>query len=60
MILRHKRNEGEQGRYGALHQWNVDVVDGSLVLWNNAVELDVGSALEGSRCDGGMDRRQRG
>ena len=47
VILRHKRNEGEQARYGGLHQWNFDVVDGSLVLWNNAVELDVSSALEG-------------
>jgi SAM-dependent methyltransferase len=47
VILRHKRNEGEQARYGGLHQWNFDVVDDRLVLWSDAVELDVGSELEG-------------
>jgi SAM-dependent methyltransferase len=47
VLLRHKRNEGESARYGGLHQWNFDVVDESLVLWNNAVEVDVGSALGG-------------
>jgi hypothetical protein len=47
VLLRHKRNEGEQARYGGLHQWNFDVVDGSLVVWNSAVEVDVGAALEG-------------
>ncbi len=47
VLLRHKRNEGESARYGGLHQWNFDAVDGSLIVWNNAVEMDVGSALEG-------------
>jgi SAM-dependent methyltransferase len=47
VLLRHKRNEGESARYGGLHQWNFDVLDDSLVLWNNAVKVDVGSALEG-------------
>jgi SAM-dependent methyltransferase len=47
VLLRHKRNEGDHARYGGLHQWNFDVVDDSLLLWNNAVELNVGSALEG-------------
>jgi SAM-dependent methyltransferase len=47
VLLRHKRNEGESARYGGLHQWNFDVADESLVLWNSAVEVDVGSALEG-------------
>jgi SAM-dependent methyltransferase len=47
VLLRHKRNEGESARYGGLHQWNFDVLDDSLVLWNNAVEVNVGSALEG-------------
>jgi SAM-dependent methyltransferase len=47
VLLRHKRNEGESARYGGLHQWNFDVVDDSLLLWNNAMELNVGSALEG-------------
>jgi SAM-dependent methyltransferase len=47
VLLRHKRNEGESARYGGLHQWNFDVVDDGLLLWNNAVEVNVGSALEG-------------
>ena len=36
VLLRHKRNEGESARYGGLHQWNFDVVDDSLIVWNNA------------------------
>jgi len=48
VLLRHKRNEGEGARYGGLHQWNFDVVGDDLLLWNNAVEVNVGSALEGS------------
>jgi len=47
VLLRHKRNEGESARYGGLHQWNFDAVDGSLLLWNNAVEMNVNAALEG-------------
>jgi SAM-dependent methyltransferase len=45
VLLRHKRNEGESARYGGLHQWNFDAVDGRLRLWNDAVEIDVGAAL---------------
>ena len=47
VILKHGRNEGERTGYGGLHQWNFDVVDGSLLVWNNAVEVNVNSALEG-------------
>jgi SAM-dependent methyltransferase len=47
VLLRHKRNEGESARYEGLHQWNFDVADGNLLLWNNAVKVNVGSALEG-------------
>jgi SAM-dependent methyltransferase len=47
VLLRHKRNEGESARYGGLHQWNFDVVDESLLVWNDAVEVDVGVALTG-------------
>jgi SAM-dependent methyltransferase len=47
VLLRHKRNEGESARYGGLHQWNFDVADERLVLWNNAAKVDVGNALEG-------------
>jgi SAM-dependent methyltransferase len=47
VILRHKRNEGESARYGGLHQWNFDVVENRLLVWDNAVQVDVGSNLEG-------------
>lgn len=47
VLLRHHRNEGENERYEGFHQWNFDVVDGSLIVWNNAVRIDVGTALEG-------------
>jgi SAM-dependent methyltransferase len=47
VLLRHKRNEGESARYGGLHQWNFDVLDESLLVWNSAVEVNVGVALEG-------------
>lgn len=45
VLLRHKRNEGESALYGGLHQWNFDVVDDNLLLWNNAMEVNVGSVL---------------
>jgi hypothetical protein len=47
VLLRHKRNEGDSARYGGLHQWNFDVVADRLLVWNNAVKVNVGSALEG-------------
>jgi SAM-dependent methyltransferase len=47
VILRHKRNEGQSARYSGLHQWNFDAVDDNLLLWNEAVEVNVGSALAG-------------
>ena len=47
VLLRHKRNEGEQARYGGLHQWNFDVAGGRLLVWNNVVRVDVGAELEG-------------
>ena len=47
VLLRHKRNEGDSARYGGLHQWNFDVVGDDLIVWNNAVRVNVGAALEG-------------
>jgi SAM-dependent methyltransferase len=47
VILRHKRNEGQSARYSGLHQWNFDAVDGGLLLWNEAAEVDVGAAFAG-------------
>lgn len=45
LLLRHKRNEGMQARYGGLHQWNFDVLGSSLILWRPSVRIDVGAAL---------------
>ncbi len=45
VILRHKHNEGANARYSGLHAWNFDTVDGQLLLWNEATEVDVGAAL---------------
>jgi SAM-dependent methyltransferase len=47
VLLRHKRNEGQSARYGGLHQWNFDVAGDELLLWNDSVEVNVGSALAG-------------
>jgi SAM-dependent methyltransferase len=47
VVLRHKRNEGQSARYSGLHQWNFDAVDDGLLLWNEAVEVNVGWALAG-------------
>jgi SAM-dependent methyltransferase len=47
VLLRHKRNEGDSARYGGLHQWNFDVVNDGLVVWNEVVQVNIGSALEG-------------
>ena len=45
VLLRHKRNEGESAGYEGLHQWNFEVADGGLRLWNNAADIDVGASL---------------
>jgi SAM-dependent methyltransferase len=59
VVLRHARNEGEYERYVGLHQWNFDVVDGRLVLWNNAVRHDVTDALRGrARVDAWLESRE--
>ena len=47
VVLRHKRNEGQSARYSGLHQWNFDALGDGLLLWNEAVEMNVGSALAG-------------
>lgn len=47
VLLEHKRNEGDSARYGGLHQWNFDIDGDSLILWNNAVDLNVGAVLAG-------------
>jgi SAM-dependent methyltransferase len=47
VLLRHHRNEGENEQYEGLHQWNFDVVEGSLIFWNNAIRVDVSAGLGG-------------
>ncbi len=46
VLLRHKRNEGESAGYWGMHLWNFDVVDDAFLVSNNAVEVNVGSALK--------------
>lgn len=50
VLLRHRLNEGEHERYVGLHQWNFDVRDGDLVIWNHAVTQSLRHAL-GARGD---------
>jgi SAM-dependent methyltransferase len=45
VLLRHAPNEGETERYEGFHQWNFDVADRRLLLWNNAARIDVTRAL---------------
>ncbi|MDQ6605625.1 MAG: class I SAM-dependent methyltransferase [Actinomycetota bacterium] len=34
VILRHWRNEGQKAGYEDLHQWNLDAIDGDLMIWD--------------------------
>ncbi len=34
VILRHWRNEGQKAEYEQLHQWNIDVAEDGLLIWN--------------------------
>lgn len=45
VILRHARNEGQEQRYEGLHQWNFDVAEGDLIVWNTAATVNVRSAV---------------
>ncbi len=45
VVLLHHRNEAERERYDGFHQWNFDIREGRFVIWNRAVELDVGTLL---------------
>ena len=46
VLLRHVRREGEHMKYSGFHQWNLDVEDGRLVLWNKVLRHDLTSELE--------------
>lgn len=60
VALRHYRNEAEVERYEELHQWNFDVRDGALWLWNRREEVDLSERLAGratitASVEGGSD-----
>jgi SAM-dependent methyltransferase len=46
VLLRHVRREGEHMKYSGFHQWNLDVENGHLVLWNRVRRHDLTSELE--------------
>jgi SAM-dependent methyltransferase len=68
VLLRHYRNEGEAGGYSGLHQWNFDLWDDSLVIWNEdcaynvsqmlCEEAQIECYLEDSRAFGGFDHSE--
>ena len=45
VLLRHVRREGEHQRYSGFHQWNLDVENGHLVLWNRVRKRDLTEEL---------------
>lgn len=47
LYLNHKPNEAEHEGYIGFHQYNIDCVDGRLVIWNREERIDVGTELEG-------------
>lgn len=47
LYLNHKPNEAEHEVYVGFHQYNVDCVDGRLIIWNKEERVDVGDALSG-------------
>jgi SAM-dependent methyltransferase len=46
VITRLVRAEGEHQNYSGFHQWNFDVENGHLVLWNKATKHDVTKAVD--------------
>lgn len=47
LYLNHFRDEAEREGYRGFHQWNIDLRDGRLLLWNRDAEVDVASVLGG-------------
>jgi SAM-dependent methyltransferase len=45
IVLKHFRNEAEKEQYGGFHQFNLDVEDGSFVIWNKALHISVADHL---------------
>ncbi|UIY43254.1 class I SAM-dependent methyltransferase [Methylobacterium radiotolerans] len=47
LILKHSRNEAENERYSGFHQFNIDEINGRLVIWNKQRRYDLHQILEG-------------
>lgn len=45
VLLRHVRREGEHQNYSGFHQWNLDIEEGHLVLWNRVSKHDLTEEL---------------
>lgn len=45
LYLNHFRDEAEREGYRGFHQWNIDLRDGSLTLWNREESVDVAARL---------------
>ncbi len=48
VLLVHHSKTAEKERYHGMHQWNFEVVDGTLVVWRPGQRTDVGEALGSS------------
>ncbi|MHC5063235.1 MAG: class I SAM-dependent methyltransferase [Planctomycetota bacterium] len=47
LVTAHFANEGHDGGYEGMHQWNFSIEDGDLVLWNPDMREAVGKRLKG-------------
>lgn len=47
LVLFHFLNEGEKANYGGLHQWNLSVDQGDLIIWNPKNYININKLLKG-------------
>lgn len=47
LYLNHFRNEAVNEGYRGFHQWNIDIRDGRLTIWNEDATTDVAKELQG-------------
>jgi SAM-dependent methyltransferase len=45
VVLEHYENEAEESGYEGLHQWNFDIQDQRLTVWNQSARIDVASEI---------------
>jgi hypothetical protein len=43
--LEHAANEGQRQNYQGLHQWNLDVRNGQLIVWNLKTAINISEEL---------------